>query len=182
MLEILIPFITIGIAELGDKSQLAVCYLAARTKDYMQLLLGVILAFIITDGMAILLGDLIGALVPRLYLQVISGTMFIMFGILSLMQLENGSTASTLKHPFLAGFGIILLSEMGDKTQIAAGLFATTYNPLLVFIGVTSALILLSFIAVFVGAQILKKIDRKIVSRVAGSIFIALGLMTFFLP
>lgn len=38
--EILIPFLAVGLAELGDKTQLAVLSLASKTKKHWELLLG----------------------------------------------------------------------------------------------------------------------------------------------
>ena len=54
--DILLPFITIALAELGDKTQLAVFALASKTKKHLSLLLGAILAFVIADGLAVILG------------------------------------------------------------------------------------------------------------------------------
>jgi len=64
--EILIPFVSIGLAELGDKTQLAVLCLASKTRKYLQLLTGVVLAFVVADGLAILLGIFITEHVPML--------------------------------------------------------------------------------------------------------------------
>jgi len=57
MLDLLIPFFAIGLAELGDKTQLAVILLSSRTGDHLQLLIGIVLAFMIVDGVAILAGE-----------------------------------------------------------------------------------------------------------------------------
>jgi putative Ca2+/H+ antiporter (TMEM165/GDT1 family) len=48
--DILIPFLLVGIAELGDKTQLAVLILSTKTKKYTSLLSGVMLAFFLTTG------------------------------------------------------------------------------------------------------------------------------------
>ena len=55
--EIIIPLIAIGLAEMGDKTQLSVILLSSRTREYIPLLAGVMLAFLITDGFAILIGS-----------------------------------------------------------------------------------------------------------------------------
>ena len=173
--EILIPFVAVGLAELGDKTQLAVLCLASKTRKYMQLLAGVMLAFVIADGLAILLGSFITERVPMVYIKVVSGIVFIVFGILTLLKTKADDPRCDLRQPFASGFGLVLVSELGDKTQIASGLFAAKYNAVMVFIGVIAALALLSVLAVYLGRFISLKVNRRVVSRIAGAVFIVLG-------
>ena len=177
--DFLIPFITVGLAELGDKTQLAVLCLAAKTKKYFQLLMGVILAFAITDGLAILAGNFIAAHIPILYIKIFSGVIFIIFGLIILLNKETEGEQYELKQPFTSGLLLVLVSEMGDKTQIASGLFATKYNAILVFIGVLSALTILSVMAVYLGQFIVGKINNRVISKIAGTVFIVLGVLCF---
>jgi putative Ca2+/H+ antiporter (TMEM165/GDT1 family) len=178
--DFLIPFISIGLAELGDRTQLAVLCLASKTQKYLQLLLGVILAFAITDGLAIILGNFITAHIPTFYIKIVSGAIFIIFGIIMLINNKSEEAHCELKQPFASGFLLILVSEMGDKTQIAAGLFATKYNAFIVFIAVLSSLTVLSVMAVYLGKYIALKINKKVISLVAGIMFIVLGILFFF--
>ena len=64
---------------------------------------------------------------------------------------------------------------MGDKTQMAAALFATQYDPVLVFIGVMLALFILSMTAVYLGKRIMEKVDKRSISTIAGALFIVIG-------
>ena len=177
--EILIPFVAVGLAELGDKTQLAVLCLASKTRKYVQLLAGVMLAFVIADGLAILLGSFVTERVPMVYIKVVSGIVFIVFGILTLLRTKADDPQCDLRQPFASGFGLVLVSELGDKTQIAAGLFAAKYDAVMVFIGVMAALALLSVLAVYLGRFIALKVNRRIISRVAGAVFIVLGIVAF---
>ncbi len=177
--EILIPFVAVGLAELGDKTQLAVLCLASKTRKYMQLMAGVMLAFVIADGLAILLGSFITERVPMVYIKVASGIVFIVFGILTLLKTKADEPRCDLRQPFASGFGLVLVSELGDKTQIASGLFAAKYNAIMVFIGVIAALTLLSVLAIYLGRFISLKVNRRVVSRIAGAVFIVLGIVAF---
>jgi putative Ca2+/H+ antiporter (TMEM165/GDT1 family) len=154
--------------------------LSSQTKQYLNLLLGAILAFAVADGIAILLGGFITKIVPPLIIKIISGTIFIIFGIVSLVSSKEEETSCQLKNPFISAFSIILLSEMGDKTQVASGLFAVKFNPLLVFIGVMLALSLLSITALYLGKFITKKLNKRAISLGAGIIFITVGIICFF--
>ena len=176
--DIVLPLVTVALAELGDKTQLAIFCLASRTKSTLKLLLGVTLAFAIADGLAIILGDLLTKVIPAASIKLGAGVIFILFGILTLVIKEESHEPCTLDKPFMSGFIMVLISEMGDKTQIAAGLFATTFNPILVFIGVMGALIALSVLAIALGSYLARKINQKVMALIAGVLFIIIGLGT----
>ncbi|MBW2980489.1 TMEM165/GDT1 family protein [Candidatus Woesearchaeota archaeon] len=177
--DFFIPFLTIGLAEFGDKTQLAVLGLSTKTKKHLPLILGVVLAFILTDGLAIILGDWISNFVPMRYIRTFAGVVFIVFGIIILMNTKEEKTKYELKNPFISTFLLVSMMEMGDKTQIAAALFATKFNPVLVFAGVIAALLVLSLLAVYAGKFIAKKVDKKIISKIAGILFILIGVSSF---
>lgn len=174
--DFLIPFVAIGLSELGDKTQLAVFCLASKTKKHFLLLIGVILAFVVTDGLAILLGGAVTNVIPQTYLKIFASAMFIIFGIFTLISRNKHEAKCDLRHPFMTGFGMIAVSEMGDKSQISAALFATQFNPILVFIGVISALAILSLLAVYLGSFITKKVNKRTISLFAGGLFILIGI------
>jgi Ca2+/H+ antiporter, TMEM165/GDT1 family len=111
--------VAVGLAEMGDKTQLSILLLSSRTKEYFKLLLGVILAFLIVDGVAILLGSWITNLLPAHILKLISAAVFIGFGLIILFKgKEEEEGEASFKNPFISGFTMIFLSEWGDKTQI----------------------------------------------------------------
>ncbi len=178
---ILIPFITILVAEFLDKSQLSVLVLATKTKRHIALFFGVLLAFIIVDGAAILFGSFLTSLVPQHILRYIAGGLFILFGVLSLRDAnsEDGKTPK-LSNPFVTGFAMVFLSEWGDKTQLASALFATRYDPIFVFIGITVALALLSIAAISISKVLLRYVHVKKIHLISGCLFILLGILFLF--
>lgn len=179
MTSLLIPFITIALAEIGDKSQILVFLLASRTKKHIQLLLGVMLAFLVVDGFAILVGSWIVNLIPLFWLKIIAGSLFIILGLLSILQKEDKTQEKPeLKNPFLSGFTLILLAEWGDKTQLASALFSVENNPIIVLISVISALLLLSILAIYAGKYLSNRINHTLTAKIAGAIFIIIGLLT----
>lgn len=139
-----------------------------------------ILAFIIVDGIAILTGSWITTIVPINILKIISGAVFIFFGLLMLFKKDkNEENKMYNKNIFLAGFLLIMLTEWGDKTQIAAALFSISYNSIMVLIGTILALFLLSIIAIYFGKLISGRINEKLITKIGGITFIILGF--FFL-
>lgn len=174
--DLIIPFITIAFAELGDKTQISILLLSSKTKKHLQLLIGAILAFSIVDGVAIIAGTWITTIIPIDYLKIISAIVFIIIGILMLINKDDEEKETKHKNPFTAAFLIIMMTEWGDKTQIAAAIFATQYNAIFVFIGTIMALFILTLIAIFFGKVISKRVNKKIVNKIVGIIFIILGI------
>ncbi|MDD4446342.1 MAG: TMEM165/GDT1 family protein [Methanothrix sp.] len=177
--EMIIPLLAVGLAEMGDKTQLSILLLSSRTREYFRLLLGVMLAFLLADGIAILVGSWATNVIPVHLVKIVSGLVFILFGILILKGDKDDDVEESnlsAKRAFASGFTMIFLSEWGDKTQIASALFATEYNPQMVFIGVMIALLLLSIMAIFLGKYLSSKIDRRVITKVGGALFLLIGL------
>lgn len=180
--DLTIPFLTIALAELGDKSQVLVFLLSSRTKSHLRLLAGVMLGFLMVDGCAILVGSWVVQLVPAFWLKLVAGLVFLVLGLMMILAKHDGKEAVPhLKNPFLTGFSMILMAEWGDKTQIASAVFAATYNPVLVFIAVLAALLLLSASAIYLGKFIARKFDAGFTTKAAGIVFVGIGLFTLFL-
>ena len=176
--DIIIPLLAVGLAEMGDKTQLSVLLLSSRTREYAQLLAGIMLAFLLADGFAILVGSWVTEVIPVHLVKLVSGAVFILFGVMILRGDKEEEEESRLspRNAFVSGFSVIFLSEWGDKTQIASALFATEYDPRLVFIGVMTALLILSVMAIYLGKFLAGRIDRKRITRIAGVVFLLIGL------
>ena len=176
--DIVIPLLAVGLAEMGDKTQLSVLLLSSRTREYAQLLAGIMLAFLLADGFAILVGSWVTEVIPVHLVKLVSGAVFILFGVMILRGNKEEEVEGSLspRNAFVSGFSMIFLSEWGDKTQIASALFATEYDPRLVFIGVMTALLILSAMAIYLGKFLASRIDRKRITRIAGVVFLLIGL------
>lgn len=147
----------------------------------MYLLIGVILAFLIVDGIAIAAGSWITSIIPIRIVKIISGAMFIVFGLVMLIRKEKDDEHKKFyDNAFISGFVLILFAEWGDKTQIASALFATKYNMVMVLCGTMIALTLVSIMAVYFGKFIAERINKKLLTRVAAVVFIIMGVVFFF--
>lgn len=74
-------------------------------------------------------------------------------------------------------FGIVFLAELGDKTQLAAlALTGRSGNPLSVFIGAASALILATLIGVASGAALNKLVPERALEIGSAALFIGVGV------
>lgn len=77
-------FITVFLAELGDKTQLATMILAANSKQKIYVFIGSSLALVCSSILAVVLGDIINKLIPPEYIQKGAAIAFIAIGILLL--------------------------------------------------------------------------------------------------
>jgi putative Ca2+/H+ antiporter (TMEM165/GDT1 family) len=74
-------FVTVFLAELGDKTQLAtVLYAADAAHARLTIFVAAASALILSAGLGVLGGSVIGALVSPRVLRVLAGTAFIMIG------------------------------------------------------------------------------------------------------
>ncbi len=82
---------------------------------------------------------------------------------------------------FLTVFGTVLLAEMGDKTQLATMLYASSgaHPKLTVFLGAALALVLASAIGVAAGAAMSAIVPPQLLNRLAGVAFVLVGVWTF---
>ena len=77
-------FLTLFLAELGDKTQLAIITMTARGESKLAIFLGASLALVLVSLLAVLVGGLLTQYVPTEWLQRIVAAAFILIGILML--------------------------------------------------------------------------------------------------
>lgn len=77
-------FVTIFLAELGDKTQIANLCLSAKSRSYLSVLTGSILAFSAVTVITIILGNVLAIYISPDYVKIGSAITFIVVGILML--------------------------------------------------------------------------------------------------
>ena len=182
MESLLVSTGVVALAEIGDKTQLLAFILAARFKNPLPIIAGILLATIVNHGMAGALGAWITASISPEVLRWVLGASFIGMAIWTLIpdKIEEEETQIASK---LGVFGATLvtffLAEMGDKTQIATIAMAAHYaSPLLVVIGTTLGMLIADVPAVFAGDKLAARIPMKLVHSIAAAIFAILGIAT----
>lgn len=75
-------FVTLFLAELGDKTQLAVITMTAKTDSKLSIFLGASLALVIVSLIGVLLGGVLAEFIPTEWLQRIVAAGFIVIGVL----------------------------------------------------------------------------------------------------
>jgi Ca2+/H+ antiporter, TMEM165/GDT1 family len=84
------PFLTVAItfflAELGDKTMLATVTIASQQRDFIPVWLGSTVGMVLADGLAIIVGQILGKKLPEKTIQYCSAAIFIITGIYTLAQ------------------------------------------------------------------------------------------------
>ena len=178
-------FISIGVvalAEIGDKTQLLAFVLAARFKQPLPIIAGILTATLVNHGLAGALGAWITATVSPTILRWVLGLSFIGMAVWTLIPDEIEKDESKLVKGvgvFGATLVTFFLAEMGDKTQLATVALAAHYGtPVLVVLGTTAGMLLADVPAVFVGEKLAAKIPMKLVHAIAAALFAILGAVT----
>ncbi|HEX2770322.1 MAG TPA: TMEM165/GDT1 family protein, partial [Geobacteraceae bacterium] len=148
-MDFTIFFTTFGIiflAELGDKTQLTAMALAVRF-PWKKTFIGIAAAFALLNVGAVTLGKLLFAFLPLFWIKMASAGLFLFFGIATLRgngcdgEDEEMKKDSTKRGAIATSFLMILMAELGDKTQLVTASLAAQHDaPLAVFSGSTLAL------------------------------------------
>ncbi len=77
-------FLTVFLAELGDKTQLATFLLAAKSSHRGLVFLGAAVALVTSSALGVLAGKLVGEYLPLSWIRLASGILFILLGLLIL--------------------------------------------------------------------------------------------------
>jgi putative Ca2+/H+ antiporter (TMEM165/GDT1 family) len=195
---VLTTFALIFPAELPDKTFVATLVLATRFR-HLWVWLGTAAAFFVQVLIAVAAGGLL-ALAPQ---RLVLGITFVLFAVGAFVMIKGGlssraaeqaeerdeedeiSSKAAAQNPtsavrvFVTSFVILFTAEWGDLSQLlTAGLAARTGEPLSVFIGSWSALLVVSGIAVLIGSWLRTRVPIWRIRLVSGAILTALALWT----
>ncbi|MBO3800556.1 MAG: TMEM165/GDT1 family protein [Candidatus Brockarchaeota archaeon] len=170
------------LAELGDKTQLAIISLSSCSNTLV-VFTGAMLAFIIVSMICVFIGDALRMIVPLQAVNLVSAVLFLAFGIYMILtrEREDCFRESSSKYTFLSTFSMVALMEMGDKTQVTVIALAAKYGvPIMVYVGVIMAFIILTGMGVLLGRVFSRKIPLKYVKLGSGVIFLLFGIFFLF--
>ena len=182
MLEaFLVSTATVAVAEMGDKTQLLAIVLAARFRQPLAVVAGILAATLLNHALAAMLGTLVAQYVPEHLLRWLLAAGFFATAIWALFpdKEEDGPAAGGKWGAFAATTIAFFVVEMGDKTQIATVALAARFeDPLAVTLGTTAGMMLANVPAVIFADRLLKILPLKLLRLAAAAIFAALGVGT----
>ena len=178
------------IAELGDKTQLAVITQTCRYRRPWAVFAGASLALAAVSGVGVLAGQLAGWLIPGQWIRWIAGAGFVVMGLLLAREAwkkepeegpacqEEASTVCSPGRVFGSTFLLLALAEMGDKTQLAVFARASeSGRPWAVLIGAVAALAAVTALGVVGGQGLVRVVPERWLHRIAAVAFVVMGIL-----
>lgn len=190
--EALRTFVAVFPAELPDKTMVATLVLVTRFRRPLAVWVGAAAAFTIHVTVAVAAGRLISALPSRL-VAVLVTLLFAIGAFLlyregdddELEEIAHEDTAQAGTYPSAwwraaaTAFGVVLLAEWGDLTQLAtAGIAASAESPVLVGLGALAALWTVSALAATLGQTLARRIPVRLLRRLASVVFAVLAVIS----
>jgi len=177
LVAVITAFTTVFIAEFGDKTQLVSMAMASRYPP-LKVLGGTMTAMALLIGFTVFVGGFLAVALPHTMIAIISGSLFILFGLFNFFSRDQKKEAKSDQGGYLQTILLILLAELGDKTQLAVLFLAATLGyPFFVFVGAMLAMLCNHLIAVYLGSRVVAKLNPKYIKIGTSSLFIMIGLL-----
>ncbi len=183
----------IFIAELGDKTQLAVVSQTCKFRKPWPVFLGGSLALTVVTALGAAGGRILNSLVPQDVIRIVAA---LAFGVMGFLTWREGRRAEAEACELLAGvgcergagswdwrafagtFSLLFLAELGDKTQLAVlGLSSKQTSAWLAFAGGSLALTAVTAIGVLGGERLCEWIPKGVLLRLSAVAFLMMGAL-----
>ena len=174
------------IAEMGDKTQLMLIALTSKYK-IRDIVLGTAAAILVLNGMAVLLGGLVGSMIPEWLIKLIAALAFMYFAATSFESDDDeeetegdGAGLSRIDFAPLAVAATFFVAELGDKTQLTAIAFGANEGldkALIVWLGCSVGLFAADILGMLVGYLLKARMPEGFLDTLAFIIFAIFGVM-----
>lgn len=169
----------VSLAEIGDKTQLLAILLATRFKKPIPIIMGILAATIANHALAALVGVKVASILDAEWFRYAIGAAFIAMAAWTLIPDEFGDDDAPKNRSgaFLTTLVAFFFVEMGDKTQVATIALGAQYQSLIwVTTGTTLGMMIANVPAIFLGQELLKRVNLDTVRKVAALLFLVIGL------
>ena len=171
----------VGLAEIGDKTQLLAFLLAAKFRKPLPIVLAIFVATIANHAFAAAVGAWITSMLGPDVLRWVLGVSFLAMAAWTLIpdKLDEDETKLAKYGVFLTTLIASFMAEMGDKTQVATVALAARYHDIVsVVLGTTFGMMLANVPAVYLGDRIANRVSLRLVHGIAALVFAVLGVAT----
>jgi putative Ca2+/H+ antiporter (TMEM165/GDT1 family) len=185
--SILQAFGTVFPAELPDKTMIATIILVTRFRRPGWVWVGAVAAFTVHVVVAVAAGRAL-SLLPDTVVKSVVAALFAIGAILLFRAARSGDeeevdteveVSATVGATIMGSFGLIVLAEWGDLTQLAtASLAARSGDPISTGVGALAALAAVAGIAAAFGRQLVARVPIQRVNYVGAAVFAALAIWT----
>ena len=186
-------FALVFLAELGDKTQLAVMAQVCRHRRPWAVFAGATVALTAVTALGAAAGQVLGRIVPESALRAIAAAAFVGMGLRMAWEAWRGGreegTACAPEHggriargwdwrAFTSTLALLFVAEMGDKTQLAVvGLAGRYSQPLVVFLGGALALMAVTALGVVGGESLARRVPTRALMWAPAVAFVGMGAL-----
>jgi putative Ca2+/H+ antiporter (TMEM165/GDT1 family) len=177
----LVSTVVVGLAEIGDKTQILSLMLAARFLRPVPIIFGIFFATIANHSVAGFAGTFFGNVLSGPWMRWTLGLSFLSVAVWALFpdKYEDGNRVTGSSGAFIATLCAFFIAEIGDKTQIATISLAARFEQFYpVVIGTTLGMMLANIPAVLIGDRIAEKLPVRAIRITAAVVFAGLGVLT----
>ena len=193
---LLSTFGLVFLAELGDKTQLAVVTQTCKYRRPLPVFVGASLALTGVTALGVIGGQALGYMIPASVIRKIAALAFVMMGGLiwrearrmaeedeaaaDLCGCDAGDEGRGMWHwpAFSATLSLLFVAELGDKTQLAViGLTTKQATPWDVFVGGALALTCVTALGVLGGQQLCKLLPERLLLKISAGAFVIMGIL-----
>lgn len=183
----------IFVAELGDKTQLAVMTQTCKFRRPWPVFFGGSLALIAVTALGAAGGQLVGTLIPAGVIRTVAAIAFVAMAALiwreTIKSKANDAECTPAEvacvenkrgwdwKAFGATLSLLFFAELGDKTQLAVLGMASKQSPWLVFAGGALALTAVTALGVVGGQQLSQWIPERLLLRLSAAAFVVMGVL-----
>jgi Ca2+/H+ antiporter, TMEM165/GDT1 family len=181
----LVSLVVVALGEIGDKTQLLALMLAARFRQPLLIVLGILVATLANHTLAGIFGAWVRHTLPPEVLRWLLAASFFAVALWALRpdKVEAEPVTTHRVGVFVTTVITFCIAEIGDKTQIATVVLAAQFDNLAAVIaGTTAGMLLADVPAVVLGNAAATRIPFKLVRYVAAGLFALLGIIACFAP
>jgi Ca2+/H+ antiporter, TMEM165/GDT1 family len=180
------------VAELGDKTQLVALSFGARNK-LAPVLIGLALGYAVVNLLSVLIGAVLGVALPTRAIGIGGGILFLAFagwtvrGVrtadrtaaaeLQAAEDEAAAVAVSDRSVVLSMAGTLFVAELGDKTMLATATLAARENPVLVWVGATTGIVLAGTVGVLLGRAFGARLPPRVTQVGSAVLFTVFGIV-----
>lgn len=171
----------VGLAEIGDKTQLLAFLLAARFRRPVPIVFGIFVATVANHAFAAAVGSLVSELLVPNAMRWVLGLSFLAMAAWTMVpdQADEAETPLARYGVFFTTLLAFFVAEMGDKTQVATVALAARYEAMAAVVaGTTFGMMLANVPAVVFGERIANRVPLGLVHGLAALVFAVLGIAT----
>lgn len=166
------------VTEIADKTMLTTLCLSAQYRRPFIVLLATMLALLLASTIAVAIGTVLALSLPVELILYISAGLFLAMGIHSLVKSVPEEDSCKQPSTFLSMISLVLVSELGDKSQLAIlALAAQSAFPLFILLGSIAGFFIVNSIGAFAGDRAANRLPIRLVNKATGVIFIIFAFL-----